>query len=220
MDAIDGRLKNTSNLISQIRLMKLSALEDKFSDDIKGIREKEIHHRKIKAIFDISSSVLFLSMNLAMLIAAFALYYIYGLTLSPSTAFTLISIAGILRHPLTWFAQTLKGLIKGYVSLERLQGYFDCEEIDNKSFINAKNADCKIGDDLALLFKESSFTWGDSFKLSKINLSVQKGDFVAVIGKYHCYIESHQAKHRCSVQSPEKCIISEKRARFRRILDR
>ena len=134
MDSIDCRLKNTSNLISQIRLIKINALEDKIEQNIKSIRENEIHHRKIKAVFDIFGSVLFLSMNLAMLVATFTLYYLNGLELSPSTAFTLISIAGILRHPLTWLSQTVRGLIKGLVSVGRLQAYYESEEIDKSSF--------------------------------------------------------------------------------------
>ena len=134
MDSIDYRLKNTSNLISQIRLIKINALEDKTEQKIKNIREGEIHHRKIKAAFDISGSILFLSMNLAMLVATFTLYYLSGLVLSSSIAFTLISIAGILRHPLTWLSQTVRGLIKGIVSVFRLQAYYEAEEIDKSSF--------------------------------------------------------------------------------------
>ena len=134
MTTIDERLKKANNLISQIRLIKLNVLEGKLTNQIKEVRETEIHHRKLKAIFDIAGSVLFLSMNLAMLVAIFTIYYIEGYVLTPSTAFTLISIAGILRHPLTWLASTIRGLIKGYVALDRLQKYYDCEEMSSQTF--------------------------------------------------------------------------------------
>ena len=103
-------------------------------DKINHVRRKEL--QRLRSYLLISMlNYLFLTM-VPILIASltFLAYYLMGHTIKASTAFTALSLLGMLRGPLFMFPRVLNAVLDGLVGVERASKLLNMGSYDRQSF--------------------------------------------------------------------------------------
>ena len=106
-----------------------------------------------------------------------------GGTFTPAILFTGFYVIQGLSEVLRWLPNMLNNLIQCRVSMRRMDKYLLCQEVEH--YITESSSQ-----DEAIQIQNASFNWEfrapgeatETIILKEINLSVKKGEFIAVIG--------------------------------------
>ncbi|ELT91662.1 hypothetical protein CAPTEDRAFT_90759 [Capitella teleta] len=179
----DERVKVMNEIISGIKVLKFYAWEPSFLKKTLDIREKELNFlQKIAYCNGVGSILWFLSPYLASL-AVFAVYVCTGEdhALTPDKAFVSMSLINILNFPIALLPLAVSSVGQGLVSMRRIAKFLLLDEIEQD--LNSYHED-ELDDDEVIRIKDSSCSWGNDEPILKgINLSVKRGELVAVVGQ-------------------------------------
>jgi len=132
----DERVKLTSEMIDSIKLLKMYAWENVFSNIIKALRNKEISLLKTSATYEAIARGIALSITA---LASFLIFVVYTLVeggeLKIYKVFPTLFLMGFIRIHVIFY--TLNGFgFKAEVNLlfQRIQQIFDAQEINEKTF--------------------------------------------------------------------------------------
>ncbi|CAN7946164.1 unnamed protein product, partial [Ixodes pacificus] len=117
-------------------------------------------------------------------LASFGIFVILseGNQLTPSIAFTCLSLFMLLRGPMYTLPDAISRLIRCKVSLKRLSAFLEEAELDEEAIgTNPEKGD-------AVSLRQASFTWAreEPEVLRDLTLSVKEGSLVAVVGPVGC----------------------------------
>ena len=131
----DTRVTVTQGLVSGIRAIKLLTWEYFVLDKLNKKREDELH-MLFRYLFINMLNYLILTMT-PIIIAAltFTCYVLLGNRLKASTAFTALSLLGMLRGPLFMFPRVLSAMLDGYVGIERAQRLLNTSPCQRQRFV-------------------------------------------------------------------------------------
>lgn len=115
-----------------------------------------------------------------MSIATFTTYSLSGNKLTAEVAFTSLSLFNVLRFPLNMLPTVINGLVEASISTKRIQNYLLASDRDPSNVIWEKRAD--FNDKVAVQIKQGNFAWDKEIVLKDLNFSVEKGQFVAIVG--------------------------------------
>ncbi|CAD8205655.1 unnamed protein product [Paramecium pentaurelia] len=199
----DERTKIANEIFSQIKFIKINALEDHFLSKVEEARQKEI--KSIKNRLKYSAINIFSVWLTPQLILSmtFGLYVYLGHQLNPSTTFAIISLFQILQQPLLQLPIAINSLIEAKLSLKRISKFLATKDLMTNCISTQEFRDCKIAVDL----QNGMFYWNkqindtvglnldvDNLKdklqtqqqeqsiLKNINLKIESGKFVSIIG--------------------------------------
>ncbi len=178
----DKRVKLMNEILAGIKVVKLHAWELPLMSRIKDIRTGEIGVFKYLAKLWGFTGFTFAVSPLLITLSVFALHVVVhpDRTLTAETIFVAISLFNILQFPLTALPWAIVTLVKLAVSINRINRFLNCEELDPNAI-----SDSMEDDSNAIEIKHASFKWGDaddSFMLKDLNVTVPKGSLVAVVG--------------------------------------
>jgi ABC-type multidrug transport system fused ATPase/permease subunit len=128
MIAKDKRVEVNSEVLGAMKMVKLQAWEEPFSDRIMGLRAEELHHLLRYIVAQSLSFMLWSAVPLAVALGSFAAYVLSGHSLDVSTALTSLALFDILRFPLFMLPQIINRMVEAGVSLERVRSFLLCEE--------------------------------------------------------------------------------------------
>jgi ABC-type multidrug transport system fused ATPase/permease subunit len=119
--------------------------------------------------------------------STFALYaYTSKKPLTSQIVFPAISLFQLLQFPLSVLPMVFSSWIEAYVSITRLTAFLSANELQPDAVDRVRDSgDLSAGDELVSVSK-GEFSWNSSQPeptLVNINLSVKKGDLVAVVGR-------------------------------------
>lgn len=206
MKFTDKRVKLTNELLLGIRAIKSYNWEAPFADQLQSIRELEL--RGLKSTANMRSLLVCALSTAPSLVAVCTLstYALLGNDLTPTKVFTSLALFNQLRYPLIFFPMLVNTLAEGKVSLRRLNGFLLAPEVQN--YVKTEEGpgvDRWLARD-AVRISNGSFSWSESTSLSDgsmkvdngsvsvcvggedrdkllaVNLSVRKGQLVAVVG--------------------------------------
>ncbi|CAD6636775.1 AMH_1a_G0038970.mRNA.1.CDS.1 [Saccharomyces cerevisiae] len=174
----DKRTSWISEALNSIRLIKLLAWENLFYQKIINVRDGEIRLLKKKAtIFFLNHLIWFFGPTLVSAITFSVFIKFKNQTLTPTIAFTALSLFAILRTPMDQIASTVSLLIQSFISLERIQDYLN--EPETRKYEILEQSNTKFG------FEDASMEWEaaeTSFKLKNISIEFKLNSLNAIIG--------------------------------------
>ncbi|KAG2565273.1 hypothetical protein PVAP13_7NG063800 [Panicum virgatum] len=193
----DSRIRALTEMLSNIRVIKMQAWEEMFGGRVRELRQAELGWLVKFTLFMCATNVVFSSCPLAMTVLVFATYLAYGGVLDAGKVFTATSLFNMLSNPMRDFPQTMVSSLQAYVSLGRLNKFLSETEIDGTAVDRVEGVDAGA---VAVKVQDGVFAWdvpdseanngepgqGEESKmetvLKGIHVEVRKGELVAVVG--------------------------------------
>ncbi|XP_067681975.1 ATP-binding cassette sub-family C member 10-like [Haliotis asinina] len=204
MEQKDARVKLMNEILYGIRVVKFYSWEEHFLKRIQTIRDGELKSLKGRKYLDAFCVYFWATTPVLISILTFSTYSLMGNKLTAAKVFTSLSLFLMLIGPLNAFPWVVNGLMEAWVSMKRVQAFFKLEELDmdkyyshstalhgplmevnNGSFSWQNVSETQSSDqspDQSSEQSSSSIT-ANTLKLRDINLNIDKGQFVGVIGK-------------------------------------
>lgn len=171
----DERVTLMNEILRGIRIIKFYAWERSFRKEVGDIREREISQLMRLSSLGAVSGLIFLSAPILVGIATFGVHVLLGKGLSAPDVFASLVFFGHLRMALGNLSHILNNSVDARVSARRLEQFFELEEIKERSASTLPPGTVNLSN--------ASFAWqkGED-ALRRIELLVQPGDFVVVVG--------------------------------------
>uniref|UniRef100_A0A0N5B681 ABC-type xenobiotic transporter n=1 Tax=Strongyloides papillosus TaxID=174720 RepID=A0A0N5B681_STREA len=189
----DSRMKLITETIRGIRQVKLCNWDRHFEKKINEIRRKEVKYLAYRKYLDALCVYLWASAPVIITISIFGTYTLWmGQVLTSAKVFTCLALINMLIVPLNAFPWVLNGVIESYVSLKRLNRFFDIKDLDYVSIYNP--VESKLFGESVLELNDASFSWsnndeyiGPIYKSVKaINLSIVPSEIIGITGPVGC----------------------------------
>ncbi|XP_047314972.1 ABC transporter C family member 4-like [Impatiens glandulifera] len=178
----DLRLKATTELLSNMRVIKFQAWEEHFKKRIESIREKEFNWLSKTSYAFASNMIVLSSMPAFMAVILFAVSLWLGYSLDPGTVFTATTVIKMVQDPVRTFPQALVSFSQAFISFKRLDVFLTSQELDDGSV--ERRDGCDDGR-MAVQVTNGRFAWddeGDEAVLKGVNLQIKKGEVAAIVG--------------------------------------
>ncbi|CEF63280.1 Multidrug resistance-associated protein 7 [Strongyloides ratti] len=189
----DMRMKLITETIRGIRQVKLCNWERHFEEKINEIRQKELKYLAYRKYLDALCVYLWASAPVFITVAIFGTYTLWmGQMLTSAKVFTCLALINMLIVPLNAFPWVLNGVIESFVSLKRLNSFFDVKDLDYLSIYDPVEE--KLFGQSVLELNNVSFCWnnndeniGPIYKsLKSINLQIVPSEIVGITGPVGC----------------------------------
>ncbi|XP_038064145.1 multidrug resistance-associated protein 1-like [Patiria miniata] len=180
----DARLKLMNEVLSGIKVLKLYAWETAFRDKVMEIRNREVRLLRMSSYLQATMTFMWTSAPFIVALLSFTVYVFVDEenVLDAEKVFVSISLFNILKFPFSMLPSMISRTMMGHVSLKRLETFLMKDELDTKS------VERFVEGDHALHINDGSFAWsrGDNLILKNINVKIQPGSLVAVVGQVGC----------------------------------
>ncbi|KAL5713054.1 Multidrug resistance-associated protein 4 [Ranunculus cassubicifolius] len=177
----DSRMKATTEMLNNMRVIKFQAWEEHFNKRILEFREKE-YNWLWKFMYALTTNIVLLfSTPVILTTLAFGSSVLLGTPLKAATIFTATSVIKILQEPINSFPQALISFSQAWISLGRLDSYLMSKEL-GEGVVDREEG---CGASIAVEVKDGVFGWNDDSEdviLKKLNLTIKKGELAAIVG--------------------------------------
>ncbi|XP_076324296.1 LOW QUALITY PROTEIN: ATP-binding cassette sub-family C member 5-like [Tachypleus tridentatus] len=168
--ATDERVSLVADLLTYVKLVKLYAWEQPFSESVSDLRDQERNLLEKGHYFQVfSTSISVLTPVLANIFTILT-YTLTAHSLSAAEAFTLVMANHIASHGIKTLPMCIKDIVNGKVAIKRLQSILQLEEKENYSTLpsNPENA---------VYISKATLSWEQSVpSLSHKRLKPTKGE--------------------------------------------
>ena len=185
MIAKDKRILFMNEILQGMKVLKLYAWEKPFMNKINEHRKDEIHSFIRNAVIQAFLWITFTAAPLIVILITF-ICYVYidpeNNVLNAETVFGTVAIVNVVRIPMNQFPRFVMESVKLWVSVKRIDRFFNCEDLEEESDPFENTTDPLT----AIEMKNADFSWvGKTANptLGDINLNIKKGELVAVVGK-------------------------------------
>ncbi|CAH1444306.1 unnamed protein product [Lactuca virosa] len=183
MKSKDKRMKATSEILRNVRILKLQGWEMKFLSKIIKLRDEEENALK-KYMYTLSfTSFIFWGAPIVVAVVTFATCLFFGIPLESGKVLSALATFQILQEPIYNIPDSISAFFQTKVSLNRIATYLRLTDIDS----NAIDKVPPGSSDVAVEIINGNFAWdanASSFNLTlkDINIRVNHGMRVAVCG--------------------------------------
>ncbi|KAJ9552038.1 hypothetical protein OSB04_016083 [Centaurea solstitialis] len=181
MKSKDKRMKATSEILRNMRVLKLQGWEMKFLSKIVKLRDDEESALK-KYMYTLSmTSFLFWGAPIAIAAVTFGTCLLAGIPLESGKVLSALATFGILQEPIYNLPESISLFFQTKVSLDRIATFLRLNDID----FNAIDKVPRSGSNTAVEIVNGNFSWDVTSKnltLKEINIQVNHGMRVAVCG--------------------------------------
>ena len=151
-------MRYTTEVVNNIKVIKLNSWRDMFIDKIKSIRTKELFLIRLEIVVDSISGFLAWMISTNLILTTFLVFFLTGHEISLARAYAGIQVFKFLEYPLRWIPEFLSSLLDWAVSLKRIHRFLECSEI-NPALVNSHDNEI-INTDKDIVIESSNFTWG------------------------------------------------------------
>ena len=179
----DKRMKKITEILNNIKILKLFAWENPFLETIIQTRDKELKTLMWIKIWNAVSDLLYQMAHILVAISCFTLYILTSDTIfDAKIVFVSLSVMNIMRLTMAQYPNVLVTFIRSNVSCKRIREYLNAEEVClniNKEFMSKNKGEIIVN---------GTFSWDKSEEpvLKDIDLKVDKGSLVAIVGQVGC----------------------------------
>ncbi|KAF9156050.1 hypothetical protein BG015_007467 [Linnemannia schmuckeri] len=168
---MDSRLRLMTEILTNIKIVKLYNWEIPFRQKIDVLRAKELKALKGLATVGSLLAIVFSSITLLMALVTFSVYaYIGGPNMTPGKLnseiiFVSITLFGIMNRPLGLVAHMISKTIAVDVAMKRIQNFLLMEEIDTSIVKRYSRQPKSLGSGqdegpvLAVIIEQGTFSW-------------------------------------------------------------
>jgi ABC-type multidrug transport system fused ATPase/permease subunit len=187
--ATDARIHTTNEVLTNVRIIKYFAWEQRFLAAVDEKRQVEMRHLRSRYIVWAAAATIWSGAPVLITILTFLVYtLVEKKDLVPSVAFTALSLFSLLRIPLDQLADMVAHVQESKVSVDRVEEYLNEPETEKykqlRSDENDENGEPLVG------FKNGTFTWGstddEDFKMIDLNLFFKVAQLNVIIGPTGC----------------------------------
>ncbi|KAF1813269.1 hypothetical protein P152DRAFT_465906 [Eremomyces bilateralis CBS 781.70] len=197
--ATDSRINSTNEVLSNIRIIKFFAWEQRFIGQVDETRSKELGALRRKYMWWATAATVWSGSPIVITFLSFFIYTIIEKRdLVPSVAFTALSLFQILRIPLDQLADMVAHVQESKVSVDRIDEFLNEAETDKYNQLHDEDED--EDDEQLIGFEKGTFSWGynpangkfsddddtpkqdDAFRLMDLNVSFCPGELNVVVG--------------------------------------
>ncbi|KAK8931125.1 ABC transporter C family member 2 [Platanthera zijinensis] len=175
----DKRIGLMNEVLAAMDTVKCYAWEDSFQAKIQSIRNDELSWFRKAQLLASCNSFILNSIPVIVTVISFGVFSLLGGDLTPSKAFTSLSLFAVLRFPLFMLPNLITQVVNANVSLKRLEELFLTEE---RVLLPNPPLDPTLP---AISIKDGYFSWDSKEErptLSNINLDIPVGSLVAIVG--------------------------------------
>ncbi|KAB8349556.1 hypothetical protein FH972_023580 [Carpinus fangiana] len=191
LGATDARIRATNEVLTNIRIIKFFAWEQRFMDTVNVERIEELKHLRWRYVLWSLAATVWVGAPMLISFLSFAVYtLVEKKALVPSIAFTALSLFQILRIPLDQLADMIAHVQEAKVSVDRIQEFLN--EEDTQKYTQLKRDNDDVLDELIIGFEDGHFTWASkadaeedastSFRMMDLNLRFAVGQLNVVAG--------------------------------------
>jgi ABC-type multidrug transport system fused ATPase/permease subunit len=189
--ATDARIHTTNEVLTNIRIIKFFAWEQRFVGLVNAKRYTELKHLRTRYILWAVAATIWSGSPVFITFLSFYVYTnVEHKPLIPSVAFTALSLFQILRIPLDQLADMVAHVQESKVSVDRIEEYLSEPETDKYNQLVTRKKD---GNGEPLIgFEHATFSWGgkdmtdktaaEAFKLMDLDLKFRVGQLNVVAG--------------------------------------
>ncbi|KAJ0601531.1 putative ABC-type xenobiotic transporter [Helianthus annuus] len=182
MKSKDKRMKSTSEILRNMRILKLQGWEMKFLSKIIKLRDEEEGALK-KYVYTLSmTSFIFWGAPIVVVVATFATCIFVGIPLESGKVLSALATFKILQEPIYNLPESISAFFQTKVSLDRIATYLQLNDIDS----SAVNKVSRGSSEIAVEIIDANFSWdsnaSSNLTLKDINIRVNHGMRVAVCG--------------------------------------
>ncbi|XP_056698801.1 ABC transporter C family member 3-like isoform X2 [Spinacia oleracea] len=181
MESKDKRMKATSEVLKNMRILKLQAWEMKFLSKIVELRNAENGWLKKFLYTSAATTFVFWGAPTFVSVITFGTCIIMGIPLESGKILTALATFRILQEPIYNLPDTISMIIQTKVSLDRIASFLCLDDLEPDTIEKIPRASSEV----AVEINEGNFGWDPSSPsptLKDINLRVQHGMRVAVCG--------------------------------------
>ncbi|XP_022973222.1 ABC transporter C family member 2-like isoform X3 [Cucurbita maxima] len=175
----DKRVGLMNEILAAMDTLKCYTWEKSFQSKVQSIRNDELSWFRKASLLGALNSFILNSIPVLVTVTAFGLFTAFGGDLTPSRAFTSLSLFAVLRFPLLMLPNIITQVVNAKVSLKRLEELLLAEE---KVLLPNPPLNPKLP---AISIKNGYFSWDSKAEkptLSNINLDIPVGSLVAIVG--------------------------------------
>ncbi|XP_078175279.1 ABC transporter C family member 3-like [Carex rostrata] len=181
MGAKDERMKATSEVLRNMRILKLQGWEMKFLQKICNLRKNEASWLKKLLYVDAGVTVFFWGTPTFVAVVTFGACMVMGIPLSTGKVLSALATFVVLQGPIYSLPDTISVLIQTKVSLDRLSSFLCLEDLPNDVTHRASKGSSKV----AVEVQNGTFSWdfeSEVTTLKDLNFRVLHGTRVALCG--------------------------------------
>ncbi|XP_037554286.2 multidrug resistance-associated protein 1-like [Dermacentor silvarum] len=185
--ARDERLKSMTDLLCNIRVVKMYAWEDALQANVLSSREAEVKCLFAVNMLDAVLDSVCSSCSAVLMIILFSTMSVFepDRVLSPELSFSCISLLYITDLTSTGLVLVFRNISKGSVALKRISSFCMAEEYDDRNKSQEKDCFRRIG---AVNLKNCTVAWssptikGAEPQLKNVTFDVEPGSLVGIVG--------------------------------------
>ncbi|KAG0378549.1 hypothetical protein BGX24_003529 [Mortierella sp. AD032] len=166
MERMDARVRMMSEILSNIKIIKLYGWEDAFRKKIDGLRGLEIKAEKSLATVRSCLGIFFSSITLLMALATFSVYSTIGGPnftpgrMTPEVIFVSMGLFGMLNKPLGLASMAISMTIVIKIGIKRIESFLVQEEIDTTVVQRfSRQQSLKGRKAMAIGIEDGTFAW-------------------------------------------------------------
>ena len=181
MAAKDDRMKATSECLRNMRIMKLQAWEERYRLKLEDSRKTEFIWLRKALYAQAFVTFIFWGSPIFVSVVTFGTCILLGGQLTTGGVLSALATFRILQEPLRNFPDLVSMIAQTKVSLDRISGFLQEEELPSDATISIP----KSLSEFAIEINDGDFSWEPSTEkltLSGINIQVKRGMRVAVCG--------------------------------------
>ena len=172
------RLEQMNEILNGIKVLKLFSWETPFMNKLNETRNEEL--KALKGFFKIDAvfSLIWAISPMILSMTTFTVYYLISQNpiFDAKTVFVSLALFNLLRAPASMIHTILAKAVRARVCFKRLAKYLDSEELplDLVQRCEMEKYDIKM--------EKATLSWDKNAVLKDVNLSIEKGSLVAIIG--------------------------------------
>ncbi|KAH3668586.1 hypothetical protein OGAPHI_002340 [Ogataea philodendri] len=179
----DQRIQKLNEVFQNIRVIKYFAWENKFTEAIMKLREKEIYYVWRRAgIWALAVLIWYSAPSLVALVTFFFYTAVQGERLTTPVAFTALSLFNLLRSPLDMLGDLISFVLQTKVSIGRIEKYLNEPETTKYEQLTTPRGP----NSPAIGFENATLHWSknskNSFALRDINIEFKPGKINIIFG--------------------------------------
>ncbi|XP_052179623.1 ABC transporter C family member 12-like isoform X3 [Diospyros lotus] len=179
LQCTDKRVGLMNEILAAMDTVKCYAWEESFQSKLHSLRKDELSWFQKAQLLSACNTFILNSIPVLVTVTSFGMFTLLGGDLTPSRAFTSLSLFAVLRFPLNMLPNLITQVANVNVSLQRLEELLLAEE---RILLPNPPLEPTLP---AISIKNGYFSWDSKVEkpaLSNINLDIPAGSLVAVVG--------------------------------------